>query len=138
MIYLLDTNALSDLMRRDPRLEARLDALAAGDDVVICSIVRGEVGFGIARMPAGRRRADLEQRRRELLPLFPCEPVSESAADYYASVKLAQQQRGASLDENDLWIAATALALNAVLVTRDTDFSNVPGLRVADWTRAAP
>ncbi|MGI8742900.1 MAG: PIN domain-containing protein [Bryobacteraceae bacterium] len=26
------------------------------------------------------------------------------------------------MDENDLWIAATALVLDATLVTRDTDF----------------
>jgi len=30
-------------------------------------------------------------------------------------VKLAQQRRGLSLDENDLWMAATALALGATL-----------------------
>jgi predicted nucleic acid-binding protein len=38
------------------------------------------------------------------------------------------------LDENDLWIAATALALDAVLVTRDSDFQQIEGLSVNDWT----
>ena len=38
------------------------------------------------------------------------------------------------LDENDLWIAATAAALAATLVTRDKDFTRVPGLIAGDWT----
>jgi len=45
-------------------------------------------------------------------------------------VKLARHQRGLALDENDLWIAATALALNATLVSRDTDFAGIDGLAV--------
>jgi predicted nucleic acid-binding protein len=38
------------------------------------------------------------------------------------------------LDENDLWIAATAVALDAVLVSRDSDFQQIEGLKVDDWT----
>ena len=34
------------------------------------------------------------------------------------------------LDENDLWIAATALVLNASLVSRDNDFEGTAGLNV--------
>ena len=59
-----------------------------------------------------------------------CEPVPENAADFYASVKLARQQRGLTLDENDLWVAATALALGATLVSRDSDFAGIDGLAV--------
>jgi predicted nucleic acid-binding protein len=39
-----------------------------------------------------------------------------------------QQRAGLPLDENDLWIAATALAIDATLVTRDTDFRSIEGL----------
>jgi predicted nucleic acid-binding protein len=42
--------------------------------------------------------------------------------------------RGLVLDENDLWIAATAFALDAVLLTRDSDFQQIEGLSVSDWT----
>ncbi len=59
-----------------------------------------------------------------------CEPVPERAGDFYASVKLTRQQRGLALDENDLWVAATALALGATLVSRDSDFTGVDGLPV--------
>jgi predicted nucleic acid-binding protein len=37
-------------------------------------------------------------------------------------------------DTHDLWIAATALALGAVLISRDNDFQQIDGLTVEDWT----
>jgi predicted nucleic acid-binding protein len=64
------------------------------------------------------------------LAVLHCEPIPERAGDFYAAVKLARQQRGLSLDENDLWVAATTLALGATLVSRDGDFRGVDGLTV--------
>jgi len=40
----------------------------------------------------------------------------------------AQQRRGLPLDENDLLIAATAIAMNATLVSRDSAFRAIEGL----------
>ena len=64
------------------------------------------------------------------LAAFRCEPVPERAAGFYAELKVARRKRVLSLDENDLWIAATALALGACLVSRDGDFGAVTGLSV--------
>ena len=128
--YLLDTNAISDLMRADSRIENWMAGIQPGDSVVTCTILRGEVLFGIARLPAGRRRAELEATGRQFLAVLRCEPVPERAGDLYAAVKLSRQQRGLALDENDLWIAATALALGATLVSRDNDFGGIDGLPV--------
>ena len=100
------------------------------DRVVICPIIRGEVLFGIARLPAGKRRIRLEEASRRRLAVLPCEPIPEGAADHYAALKLVRQQRGLTLDENDLWVAATALALGATLVSRDRDFEGIDGLKV--------
>ncbi|MGD0950403.1 MAG: PIN domain-containing protein [Candidatus Binatia bacterium] len=62
MIFLLDSTAFSDLMRKDPRVEAQLAALSADDQVVICPIVRGEILYGLARLPPGRRREGLTKQ----------------------------------------------------------------------------
>jgi predicted nucleic acid-binding protein len=102
--------------------------LEQGDRVITCTIVRGEILFGIARLPPGRRRTELEETGGQFLATVRCEPVPERAGDFYAAVKLARQQRGLTLDENDLWVAATALALGATLVTRDSDFGGIDGL----------
>jgi tRNA(fMet)-specific endonuclease VapC len=67
---------------------------------------------------------------RQFLDAFYCEAIPAQAANLYAAIKLARQRKGLTLDENDLWIAATALALNAALVSHDADFSGIDGLVV--------
>jgi len=56
--------------------------------------------------------------------------VPQRAGDFYAAIKRDRQSQGLALDENDLWIAATALALGATLVSRDQDFGGLEGLAV--------
>jgi predicted nucleic acid-binding protein len=128
--FLLDTNAISALMREDPAMASWLSNFSPNDRLVTCSIVRGEILFGLARLPRGQRRAVLEAKAEELLAALDCEPIPPLAADRYADVKLSQQRLGLSLDENDLWIAATVLAIGATLVSRDADFKRVEALLV--------
>jgi predicted nucleic acid-binding protein len=130
VIFLLDTNAISALMREDARMASWLSSVRPDDRLVTCTIARGEILFGLGRLAQGRRRAELEAKAQRLFAALPCEPVPPVAADHYASVKLAQQRRGVSLDENDLWMAATALAMRATLVSSDSDFQRLDVLAV--------
>lgn len=130
LIYLLDTNTITALMKAAPRIETWMAGLSQTDRVVTCTIVRGEILFGIARLPKGRRRTELEETGHQFLAALRCEPIPESAADLYAALKITRQQRGLTLDENDLWVAATALALGATLVTHDSDFAGIEGLPI--------
>jgi tRNA(fMet)-specific endonuclease VapC len=120
-------------MRRDVRALARLTSLPATEQVVICTVVRGEIMYGLHRLPLSRRRSNLEAEATFLFSAMVCVAVPEIAADYYAVAKTTAQRSGMSLDENDLWIAATALSVGAVLVTMDSDFERVEGLTVEDW-----
>ncbi len=94
-------------MREHPKVDAHLASASPTERVMICSV---------------------------LFAMLPCQPVPEAAGDHYATVKLTRERRGLALDENDLWIAATALALGAVLISRDSDFQQIDGLTVEDWT----
>jgi tRNA(fMet)-specific endonuclease VapC len=134
MTFLLDTSAFSDLMREHPKMDARLASVAPTEQVIICPVVRGEIRYGIERLSQAKRRRELEAKAAKLFAIIPCEPVPEAAGDYYATVKLSRQQKGLTLDENDLWIAATALALGATLVSRDSDSQQINGLAIEDWT----
>ena len=133
--YLLDTSTCSLLMKDIPRVKGRLNSLTESDYHFTCPIVKGEILFGIARLPAGNRRQDLEQKANELFADVPCDPIPESVSDAYAEIKVAAEQQGTSLGECDLWIAATALALDAILVTSDSDYQRVIGLglRLENW-----
>jgi predicted nucleic acid-binding protein len=130
--YLLDTNAISALMRADVRMAAWLSSIGPDDRVAVCAITRGEILYGLERLVPGRRRTELEEKAEKLFAVLPCEPIPSAAADRYAKVKASQQRRGLPLDENDLWIAATTLAMNATLVSRDSDFRAIEGLALVE------
>lgn len=135
-LYLLDSTTLSFIVEEHPAVHARLEALAHEDRAITCTVVRGEVLFGVQRLPGGKRREALALKVARVLSSFRCEPIPETAADSYARIKTDTQLRGKRLDENDLWIAATALVLGAVLVTADSDFNRVAnGLHIEDRTR---
>ena len=133
--YLLDTSTCSLLMQDNSRVKGRLDSLTESDYHFTCPIVKGEIFFGIVRLPDGKRRQDLEQRANELFAIVPCDPIPERVGDVYAEIKIAAQEQGTSLSECDLWIAATALALDAILVASDSDYERIVGLglRLEDW-----
>ena len=122
-------------MKDNPKVKGRLNSLTESDYPFTCSIVKGEILFGIARLPEGKRRQELQQKANELFAAIPCEPISEDVSDAYAQIKVAAQQQGTPLDECDLWIAATALALDAILVASDSDYGRIVGLglRLEDW-----
>lgn len=107
-----------------------LASVPPDDRVVTCSVARGEILFGLERLPQGQRRAALEAKAERVFASLSCESVPPRAGDRYAGLKVAQQRLGLPLDENDLWIAATALAMGATLVSSDSDFQRVETLTV--------
>jgi predicted nucleic acid-binding protein len=129
---LLDTNAVSDLMRDHTRVKARV-AQHTGP-LVTSVIVVGEIRYGLDRLPPGKKRTDLEARAQGILAALPAQTVTPPVAETYGHVKAFLDGQGLNLEDNDLWIAATALTLGMVLVTRDHIFTRVPGLQVEDWT----
>ena len=133
--YLLETSTLSLLMKDIPEVKGRLNSLTESDYPFTCPIVKGEILFGIARLSAGKRQRDLEQKANEFFAAIPCDPIPENAGNVYAQIKVAAQKQGTSLDECDLWIAATALTLDAILVTSDSDYQRITGLglRLENW-----
>jgi tRNA(fMet)-specific endonuclease VapC len=133
-MYLLDTNAIRDLIDENPRVADRLAQASADEPVSMPVIVHGELLFGLQRMPAGRRRDALVHKAALVVASLLVQEVPAPAGDHYAGIKRMSEVRGKPMGENDLWIAATALTLGATLVTRDTAFTNLPGLRIEDWT----
>jgi tRNA(fMet)-specific endonuclease VapC len=131
-VYLFDTNTVSAVMADDAKIKAKLSLQPT---VITCSIVRGEIRYGLERLPGGKRRTDLEIKATKVFAALPIEAVETVAADTYGSIRSTLEANGFNLSDNDLWIAATALSLGAVLVTNDQAFSHVPGLSVEDWTQ---
>jgi tRNA(fMet)-specific endonuclease VapC len=134
--YVLDTNAVSALMKGDTQAIARLEQ-AGKKDVGVPQPALAEIAYGIERLPQSRRRDSLQERfdllRQELLRAEWTDEVSEC----YGTIKAALEKKGRRIEDFDAAIAAHALARGAVLVTANIDdMVRVPGLVVEDWTAA--
>lgn len=65
---------------------------------------------------------------------FASAPFDDLAADHYARLRATLHRAGELIGPNDMLIAATALAHDLVLVTRNVkEFARIPGLRWIDW-----
>lgn len=133
MIYLLDTNTCIGWLRQNqPEIVVRIQAQAQAD-IVLCSVVVGELLFGIERSDPVHRSntaARVEQLRRQFTSL----PFDDAAAEQYGRIRADLIGRGLVIGGNDLLIAAIALARDCTLVTHNTaEFSRVAGLMIEDW-----
>ncbi len=122
---LIDTNAYTAFMLGDA---AVVEVVAYAERICVNSIVLGELLGGFA---AGTREA---RNRAELArfldsPRVELVPVTAQTADSYALVYSSQRRKGQPIPTNDLWIAASALEQGAALLTRDTHFGQIDGLR---------
>jgi tRNA(fMet)-specific endonuclease VapC len=71
---------------------------------------------------------------RELLDLLPVLALPETAAEAYGAMRAELQSKGEMIGNNDLWIAAHALAAGLTLVTNnEKEFRRVRGLKVQNW-----
>ncbi|MGD0542130.1 MAG: PIN domain-containing protein [Tepidisphaeraceae bacterium] len=135
MVYFLDTNAISDLMRQNAKVMAQLALVGPPDELRICTIVRGEILFGIDRLPPGKKQNDLRERASSVFAYVDCQPIPPSSATKYSQIRCILEKTGFTLGENDLWIAACAMDVDAFLVTRDQAFRQISGLKILDWTQ---
>jgi tRNA(fMet)-specific endonuclease VapC len=131
--YLLDTNILSEPGRKKPDLEVLTKLAANKGQCATSAISWHELQFGIQRMPAGKRRTELELLASAYADL-PVLPYDKEVASLHARVKTGLEQAGRPMPETDGQIAATAEAHGLTLVTRNTaDFKNYPGLKLENW-----
>ena len=122
-MIILDTNVLSALMQAapEPKVVAWLDRQPS-ESVWITSITVFEARFGLALLPAGRRRQALEAAFMELLEEDlenRVLPFDDAAAAEAAALAAQRQHTGRPVDFRDTQIAGIALARRATLVTRN-------------------
>lgn len=134
MNYVLDTNAVSALMKGTPAVVDRLGATDAAT-VAVPRPVLAEIAFGIERLPRSKRRAALQARFDLICAEVGRAEWTDAVSQAYGRIKATLERRGQRIEDFDAAIAAHALAVDATLVTADlAHMSRVPGLRVQDWS----
>ena len=141
--FLIDTNVISEPSR--PRPEARVMAWlgAVDEDKVFLSVATlAEIGRGIERLPAGKRRRRLEAwLANELVGRFDGRilGVDVEVGLMWGRVVARAEQAGHQIEAVDALLAATAERYGLTLVTRNVADFATTGVPVLDpWQAAAP
>jgi tRNA(fMet)-specific endonuclease VapC len=129
--YLLDTDiVIYWLTDRFPQIQEQIDRTDRGD--IFLSAI------GVAELYFGARNSGNPQENRELID----ELVSwvtvvnfdHAAGALFGRIKAELKQAGKPVNDSDLFIAATAISHNLVLVTNNLrHFERIVSLRVENW-----
>ena len=130
MRYLLDSNAVIDILRDDEKVAAKyqLETIKR-NEIAICSIVYYEIARGFKRNEATRKLENFLQFSKSwaILPLDM--KAINKAVEIYVSL-----HRGLTVEDNDIYIAAIAMANDCILVTaNEKHFSRINGLIYENW-----
>ena len=138
-MILLDTNVISEPLKlsADAGVLSWIDAQSI-DTLYLSAISLAELRFGIAALPAGKRKETLhlglEQR---ILPLFADRilPFDTAASLAYADILSMTRTQGRAIATADGYIAATAKRHGFMVATRDASPFEAAGLTVINpWT----
>lgn len=137
-IYLLDTNIISEIAKPLPNEKLLINLDAQSCFSVISSTVWYEVLKGIAILPEGAMKSKLDKYATEYVQtVFPILPYDEHCASLQAHIDSIMKSKGTPVPYKDAQIAATAMANNLILVTRNTnDFEPICRefpLHVENW-----
>lgn len=86
----------------------------------------------------GQKKANIQKKTlhilEELAGLIPPIPLSTDVGKHYGRIRSKLEKQGKLIGNNDLWIAAHALATDLILVTNDVkEFARVPKLKIENW-----
>jgi tRNA(fMet)-specific endonuclease VapC len=129
---MLDTNIVSYLLEKNEKVLARFDSNFMQNKITISSIVYYEIQRGIFC----RRSKKLQSKFDVFCKHVPVIAFTNSdvmlAARIYAELRL----KGKTIEDADIFIGASALANEAVLVTNNEEhLGRIKGLKIENWTK---
>ena len=140
-MHVIDTNVASELMRPSPA--PAVAAWVAGRDAAelyLTAVSEAELLYGVAIVPAGRRRNELEAamlRRRDTGFAERILPFDSGAARAYTDIAASWRSAGRPIAPAERQIAAIARSRGMAVATRNVrDFGDIDVEFVDPWTAA--
>ena len=132
MIYMLDTNICSFIIREKPQnIKEKLKECDKEHIVALSSIVVSELLYGTKK----RYNKKLSYIVESFINNFIIYDFDKNAAKEYANIRSKLEKNGQIIGSNNLFIASHAKSLNAILVTNNVkEFNRVSGLTIEDWS----
>jgi tRNA(fMet)-specific endonuclease VapC len=130
--YLLDTGIAADYINRRAGVYARArQALSGGARLGLGAPVLGELWDGVFYSATRGFNEELLKRH---LGHFAIWPFDQVAAVAYGHLAADLRKRGRAMQQIDIQTAAIALTLtDCIVVSKDADLQDVPGLTVENW-----
>lgn len=133
-MILVDTNVISEPFRKVPEAQV-IDWIDAQplETLYLSAITVAELRFGVASLPAGKRRDGMhESLERQVLPLFAGRVLAFdlAASQSYAELMARARAAGLAIGAADGYIAAIAAANGMAVATRDTALFQAAGVPV--------
>jgi toxin FitB len=141
-VIILDTNVVSELMRRSPSpaVVAWADAQVPHDLYTTC-LTQAEILLGIALLPAGKRQRAIAEAAVAMFDEDFAGRVlafGTEAARAYAEIVARRRREGLPISAFDAQIAAIVRATRATLATRNVEDFEETGIEVVDPWSASP
>jgi tRNA(fMet)-specific endonuclease VapC len=129
--YLLDTNIVTYILKKNPTVDKRFrEVRRLKQDVFISCITYYEVKRGLLAINATRQLADFQQFCQTYKSLLIDDmTIIETACEIHVDLK----RRGLIIQEQDILIAATAITRGLILVSNDSDLLKVQGVKLENW-----
>ena len=141
-MIVLDTNVVSELMRPSPAAQViEWVSQQAAPTMYFTTISEAELRYGVAILPAGRRRdgllSGIEGMLREDFA-GRIIPFDRAAALAYAEIAAGRRASGHPISHSDCQIAAIARSIGAAVATRDEEDFEGCGIAVVNpWANPA-
>jgi len=120
MIYLVDANVLSEPTKQTANSRVVTWLQANESNLIVDSIIIGELRIGILALPRGRKRARLEQWYETVVETIECLPWDAMISRRWAALVVELKRKGETVPLLDGMIAATALQHDLIVATRNT------------------
>lgn len=125
----VDTNAVIAYREGLPTVCNRIDE---SDILFLPVVVLGELLYGAINSSKPRKN---EYEINIFSANSVLVSIDEAIAICYAKVRLKLKKTGCPIPENDIWVAATRLHLEAPLLSKDCHFDNISGMNVINWEK---
>ena len=139
-MIIIDTNVISEIMRKDPDPEVLAWSATAGR-LHTTAITVAEVEYGLTRLPAGRRREQLTAAAAVVFAEFEdmIVPFDARAARRYGEIVAGRESLGRPIATADAQIAAICASRQAGLATRNVADFDVSGVSLINpWEGPSP
>jgi predicted nucleic acid-binding protein len=130
--YLVDANVLSEATKAVPDAQVVNWLKQNESELAVDPIILGEIRFGIYLLPAGKRRRRLERWFKQGVAKLTCLAWAAETGLRWAKLLANLRTGGKAIPIKDSLIAATALAHNLVVATRNTRDFRLAGVKVFD------